>query len=186
MSLVALATTDKVNAVDDAITALYAYLAANVENDLLTVGDLVFSAAPLDNPAVLPVKRLLCDGSAVSRNQFANLFAKIGTLYGVGDGSTTFKLPDYRNNFPIGAGSTYGLGAIGGEATHTLVTAEIPQHSHTLVLDRDTASGNVADPAGGLYGIGSNATAVTDGGTGGGGPHNNLPPFVACFVYIKT
>lgn len=44
----------------------------------------------------IPTGYLLCDGSAVSRTTYANLFAAIGTTYGSGDGSTTFNLPDYR------------------------------------------------------------------------------------------
>lgn len=45
-----------------------------------------------------PIKdHLLCDGSEISRTQFPELFAYLGTQYGEGDGSTTFNLPDYRN-----------------------------------------------------------------------------------------
>jgi microcystin-dependent protein len=49
---------------------------------------------------------LLCDGSAVSRTTYADLFSVIGTIYGSGDGSTTFNLPDMRGIFPKGAGTT--------------------------------------------------------------------------------
>jgi microcystin-dependent protein len=48
---------------------------------------------------VAPAGWLMCDGSAVSRTTFASLFATISTLYGVGDGSTTFNLPDFRGRF---------------------------------------------------------------------------------------
>ena len=47
---------------------------------------------------------LLCDGSAVSRVTYAKLFEVIGELYGNGDGSTTFNLPDYRETVLVGAG----------------------------------------------------------------------------------
>ena len=47
----------------------------------------------------IPPGYLECDGSAISRTTYANLFAVIGTTYGVGDGSTTFNLPDYRGEF---------------------------------------------------------------------------------------
>ena len=50
----------------------------------------------------------LCDGTAVSRTTFAALFAVIGTSYGVGDGSTTFNLPDFRGAAPAGAGTSVG------------------------------------------------------------------------------
>ena len=53
---------------------------------------------------------LLCDGSAVSRNRYAALFAVIGTLYGAGDGETTFNVPDLRDRFPMGAGTINSVG----------------------------------------------------------------------------
>lgn len=53
----------------------------------------------------IPSGYLLCNGTAVSRITYAGLFAKIGTTYGAGDGSTTFNLPDFRDRYPIGAGT---------------------------------------------------------------------------------
>ena len=53
---------------------------------------------------------LLCNGAAISRTTYANLFAKIGTTYGSGDGSTTFNIPDLRDRYIIGA-DTNALGA---------------------------------------------------------------------------
>lgn len=73
---------------------------------------------------------LLCNGAAVSRTTYAALFAVIGTTYGSGDGSTTFNLPDFRNNFPVGAGSTYALNSKGGANSVTLTTNTIPAHTH--------------------------------------------------------
>ncbi|WP_323789242.1 phage tail protein [Psychroserpens sp.] len=49
--------------------------------------------------ATIPTGYLVCDGSAVSRSNYADLFAILGTTYGAGDGSTTFNLPDYRGQF---------------------------------------------------------------------------------------
>ena len=54
----------------------------------------------------LPSGYLLCDGSAVSRTMFPDLFAAIGTTYGAGDGSTTFNLPDYNAAERVAQGST--------------------------------------------------------------------------------
>ena len=56
--------------------------------------------------ATAPAGWLLCDGSAVSRSDYAVLFSIISTTYGSGDGSTTFNLPDMRGVFPKGAGTT--------------------------------------------------------------------------------
>lgn len=52
-----------------------------------------------------PTGYLVCDGSAVSRTTYADLFAILGTTYGAGDGSTTFNLPDYRGQFLRGLDS---------------------------------------------------------------------------------
>src|SRR5688572_23860876 len=60
---------------------------------------------------------LLCNGSQVSRVTYASLFGVIGTTHGVGDGSTTFNLPDIRGRFPLGvaaSGTGSTLGATGG------------------------------------------------------------------------
>lgn len=77
----------------------------------------------------VPSGYLACDGSAVSRATYSNLFAALGTQWGVGDGSTTFNLPDMRGRSPLGAGSGGGLtprtvADSGGEETHTLVVGE--------------------------------------------------------------
>ena len=52
-----------------------------------------------------PIGSLVCDGSAISRTDYADLFAAIGTTWGVGDGSTTFNVPDLRGAFVRGTGS---------------------------------------------------------------------------------
>ena len=55
--------------------------------------------------STVPEGYLLCNGSAISRSTYAQLFEAIGTIYGAGDGSTTFNLPDLRDRFIEGAGS---------------------------------------------------------------------------------
>lgn len=78
---------------------------------------------------------LICDGSAVSRTTYAALFTAIGTTYGVGNGSTTFNLPDCRGRAVIGVGQGSGLtnrtlAATTGTETHTLALSETPSHNH--------------------------------------------------------
>ena len=75
----------------------------------------------------VPTGYLLCDGSAVSRVTYTDLFNAIGTAHGAGDGSTTFNLPNLRNRFVVGEGTSYALAATGGSADATLVS-----HSHTV------------------------------------------------------
>lgn len=60
---------------------------------------------------VVPEGFLVCNGAAVSRTDYANLFAAIGTLYGAGDGSTTFNLPDARDRVLQGASETHSAGS---------------------------------------------------------------------------
>lgn len=75
---------------------------------------------------------LVCDGSAVSRSDYSDLFDVIGTDYGPGDGSTTFNLPDLSGKVALGVSISHTLASTGGEASHTLLTAEIPSHTHTV------------------------------------------------------
>ena len=82
--------------------------------------------------ATAPTGFLMCDGAAVSRNDYSVLFAVIGTTYGIGDGSTTFNLPDMSGKVPIGVSSSHVLGTSGGEEEHVLIEAELPSHTHTV------------------------------------------------------
>jgi microcystin-dependent protein len=84
-----------------------------------------------------PTSWLLCDGSTVSRTTYALLFATIGTTFGVGDGSTTFGVPDLRGRASVGAGTGSGLtartrGATMGEESHALSSGEagVSAHGH--------------------------------------------------------
>lgn len=81
---------------------------------------------------------LLCQGQAISRTTYANLFNVISTKYGAGDGSTTFNLPDLRGRVPVGKDDRdtdfKTLGNIGGEKAHTLTVQEMPSHNHSATL----------------------------------------------------
>jgi microcystin-dependent protein len=86
--------------------------------------------------SVAPSGWLICDGSAVSRTNatYARLFAAIGTTYGVGDGSTTFNVPNLKGRVPVGYDATQvefdALAETGGAKTHTLTSAQMPSHTH--------------------------------------------------------
>jgi len=134
-----------------------------------------------------PANWLLCDGALVSRTTYSALFGVIGTNYGAGDGSTTFKLPDMRGRVPIGAGQGTSLtnrviAATGGAETHTLSENEMPSHTHTIDVGTNTAFDNQSVfPAINTV-LGTDAT----NSTGGDAPHNNMQPFLVVNHIIKV
>jgi len=154
---------------------------ATYDHTLIGVGGVVPSGTILPFAGqIIPIGYLLCDGSAVSRTTYSNLFSVIGTYYGAGDGSTTFNLPDLRGRAPFGVGASgiVNIGEKGGEQMHTLTVAEMPSHNHSL---RNT--GTTASPSSGYAaGRGSGWT----GYTGGNKPHNNMPPYQGVNYIIKT
>ena len=79
-----------------------------------------------------PAGFLLCNGAAVSRTTYDALFDIVGTLYGPGDGSTTFNLPDLAGRFPLGGDSNHALGSTGGAETRTLAVSNLPAHTHSM------------------------------------------------------
>lgn len=81
---------------------------------------------------VIPDGWLLCDGSAISRETYSDLYSKIGTKYGVGDGSTTFNLPDYRNKTFWG-GDTTNVGTVKSSALPN-ITGSIDRGSSVYTI----------------------------------------------------
>ena len=136
-----------------------------------------------------PAGYLLCDGAAVSRTTYATLFAAISTNYGVGDGSTTFNVPNAKDRFRVGAGTSYTPGATGGEALHSLSIPELAAHSHAQYIDSsyNAASGGAA----GHYALNNTGASLvvspdSTSGVGSGNGHENRPPYLAATAIIKT
>ncbi len=101
--------------------------------------------------ATSPFGWLLCDGAAISRTTYSRIFSVIGTTYGIGDGLTTFNIPDFRSRSAIGTGQGAGLsnrvlGATGGAETHVLSSAEMPSHAHSITDPGHTHTATVTDP----------------------------------------
>jgi microcystin-dependent protein len=137
-----------------------------------------------------------CDGQILPLSQNTALFSLLGTTYG-GDGKSNFALPDLQGNAPMHPGqgpglSLHDLGETGGSDTVSLLEAEIPSHSHTMVSlpapgNRTAPAGNAlarvsgttgpylaASPAPALVAMSDSAVAPA----GGDQPHNNLQPYL--------
>lgn len=139
---------------------------------------------------------LLCQGQAVSRSTFAPLFAAIGTTYGVGDGSTTFNVPNLQQRFPLGkatSGTGATLGGTGGliNHTHPLDTsssfAKIAMNDSLDQISSETkaVSGWTRNAGASLV---TNATGATDtlGAKLAGSTDIADPPFQVVNFQIKT
>ena len=142
----------------------------------------------------------LCNGQILPISQNTALFSLLGTNYG-GNGTSTFGLPNLQGSAPLGYGQGPGLsqrlqGQTGGEQTVTLLTTQIPSHTHAA---QAATSGGLEAPTGHAWGeamlgktplniyapgpgnvlLSAQALAIT----GGSQPHNNLPPFL-CVTFI--
>ena len=143
----------------------------NLEWSAVTAGDLAseveafFVEDPFPIGSIMqhsgsnaPSKYLFCDGAAVSRTTYSELFAVISTTYGAGDGSTTFNLPNLKGRVPVGLGQNTDANGVvaefqslgntsyvdspgvnsvtrNGEYKHTLTVDEMPSHRHQLFDD---------------------------------------------------
>lgn len=138
--------------------------------------------------ATAPSLWLFCYGQAVSRTTYALLFAAIGTLYGSGDGSTTFNLPDLRGIITIGRDDMGGtpsgritttyfgtdptvMGAGGGSQNRALITANLPAYTPagtiavTNGLITNNVTGGIFASNGGTSGTGTGANTALNGAT---------------------
>lgn len=145
---------------------------------------------------VVPKGFLLCNGAAYSREEYPELFAAIGTIYGEGDGQTTFNVPNLATRVPVGTGEGYGLGATGGEAEHTLTVAEMPSHAHPVVFDTPNKAvgyrSGTAEADQSVYFAentlvsGARTGTLTTKQRGDSQPHNNMPPYMVVNYIIAT
>ena len=102
--------------------------------------------------------------------------ASIPTGWQICDG--TNGTPDLRDKFIVGAGNNYSVGGKGGEATHTLTTAEMPPHIHNMEGFQIGSRWGAEHPT-----VISGGAGISTGSAGGGQAHENRPPYYAlCFI----
>lgn len=166
---------------------------------LATINSVVTGTIQMWPTVTAPTGYLLCTGTAVSRSTYADLFAVVGTTFGVGDGTTTFNLPNYADRFPLGAG-TAALAATGGSKDAVIVshshTATVTDPGHTHSAQAHTAQISTGGPyqyASSLNnstfnGINTNTTgiSVANSTTGVSGTNANLPPYLSINFIIKV
>lgn len=144
--------------------------------------------------ASAPTGYLLCQGQAVSRTTYAALYAIIGTTYGVGDGITTFNLPDCRGRVSVMKSTDTefdNLGETGGEKTHLLTGAEsgVPAHAHPIANTTQWPDVGTGAWTGWGTATDTNVQMLTTTGNNtaanAASAHNNLQPYIVFNKIIK-
>ncbi|HEX9160073.1 MAG TPA: tail fiber protein [Thermoanaerobaculia bacterium] len=151
-----------------------------------------------------PTGWALCNGQLLPISQNTALFSLLGTTYG-GNGQSNFALPNLQGSAPMHPGQGPGLtlrslGETGGEQAVTLLSTEMPSHTHTMqcstmaTAPNASPTNNVLAPSGGrgrpvpyapsvpANNIPMSPSAVSV--TGGSQPHNNMPPFLSLTFII--
>lgn len=142
----------------------------------------------------IPVGWQACDGSLLPIAQYDVLYTLLGTAYG-GDGENTFAVPDLRGQAPVHQGNGSGLsprslGQGGGSETVTLLSAQMPAHTHAFVATQGTATDATPGPTLTLAALADDTqylTDITGAGaaplqanavtpSGGSAPHDNTMP----------
>ena len=188
---------DETNSATQVITPSFREIQGDIPDtnlvclDGIPIGGIIPYGAPINT---LSQDWLPCLGQAVSRTFYHELFEKYGTIYGDGDGSTTFNLPNYGGRVPVGLAKNDTdfdtLGATLGEKKHTLTVSEIPSHYHDLSVH---SGGNTAAP---IAGVANTSNASGSGlltnsnfriqNTGGGQSHNNIQPSIVANYIVKA
>jgi microcystin-dependent protein len=178
------------------------HVRSNTENDARyvqlgsQVGDVKFTAG-----SVAPTGWIKADGSAISRTTYADLFSVVGTIYGTGNGTTTFNLPDLRGEFirgwddSRGADSGRTLGSFqdsdNKSHSHSATSSKTGDHRHSIPSRGNDSTGNgyVEDASSGgtvrttyTGDEGSHTHIITVGSSGG---TESRPRNVAMLAVIK-
>lgn len=144
-----------------------------------------------------------CDGTLLAISQYDALYTLLGTTFG-GDGQSTFGVPDLRGRLPIHQGqgpglSNYVMGQMAGTENVTLTTAQMPQHTHSLMASTNVGAemspngnviGSTADQELYVPNTSGQVSSPLNGGAlmpaGGGQPHENCMPTLVVNYCIAT
>lgn len=181
---------DETNSATQVITPSFREIQGDIPDtnlvclDGIPIGGIIPYGAPINT---LSQDWLPCLGQAVSRTFYHELFEKYGTIYGDGDGSTTFNLPNYGGRVPVGLAKNDTdfdtLGATLGEKKHTLTINEMPSHKHSIPYRTGGGGGSTwyTDPGTAEGYSDSKASAA-----GGGQAHNNIQPSIVSNYIVKA
>ncbi len=149
------------------------------------IGLAVGTCVPYAGTTAPPTGWLVCNGAALSRSTYRTLFLAIGTTWGVGDGATTFNLPDFRGRAVYGvaaSGTGSTLGGTFGAMDHTHTG---PSHTHTLTTAVPSATVAVQAGAGTTVATDTHThTATTAAGGAGNTGVANAPGAAANWIIL--
>ena len=160
-----------------------------------------------------PVGWFLCNGQILPISQYTALFSLLGTTFG-GNGTSNFALPNLQGRVPVCVGSGAGLapfvwGQMGGAASVSILTNNLPAHTHPVTPPVSNANATASSPVNGYPAVdvttitggqrgetaatmsyaaasasGQNAASYQTGAAGGGVPINTEPPYLAVYFII--
>lgn len=139
----------------------------------------------------IPANWLLCNGQEVSRVVYSELFSKIGTLWGEGNGTTTFNVPNMSGCIPIGLDADdTNFDTVGkkyGEKTHALTVDELASHAHNISNDGYFATSASTTASSVAFGPNASKGSIKQtASTGKGNAHNNIQPSATSNYIIKA
>jgi microcystin-dependent protein len=194
------AANDAAGGSSSALTSLINTIRAYIEP--------IGSIKPWPSPTA-PAGWFPCDGWEISRTDYAGLFAVLGTMWGGGNGSTTFNIPNFLSSVPVHRdNATFGVTGRYGEINHTLSVAEMPlhghpgsgtdnqgDHAHSYHRSSMSTPASQLQPGSG-FALSESDTSTGNAGThwhnvnvagqGGGAAHNNIQPSVGVLWIIKA
>jgi len=213
LTVCTLVTSDAQNIIQNSLTTPYIDVSGNVCSsipvpgnvNILPVGTIIPWAGSIAAIQTAPAGFRWCNGQAVSRASYSGLFAVIGTTYGVGDGSTTFNLPDIMGRTIVGVDSMGGVspanritqwstapatwGGTFGQDAHRQSGAEMAPHSHPFTAYINGVKGFSGNSTTAPRDSPNNGTTGSAGGNGDGSglgaPSNVVQPSIALGYIIK-